>query len=159
MRSSGHLTARHVVTQWRLDADLVTLSACESGLGPMVRGEHFVGFSQAFLLAGSRSVVVSLWPVRDDATSLLMGRFYENLVRSDANSGSLMTKAESLAEAKKWLRELTMADLERLSTTLAPEVRGRLRRRDPDSTPVAVHPFSHPYYWAPFVLVGDPGSR
>ncbi len=156
---SGHLTARHVVTQWRLDADLVTLSACESGLGPMVRGEHFVGFSQAFLLAGSRSVVVSLWPVRDDATSLLMGRFYENLVRSDPNHGILMSKAESLAEAKKWLRELTMTDLERLSTTLSPEVRGRLRRRAPDSTPVAVHPFSHPYYWAPFVLVGDPGSR
>lgn len=157
-RDGGHLTARHVLTQWRLNADLVTLSACESGLGPMVRGEHFVGFSQAFLLAGSRSVVVSMWPVRDDATSLLMNRFYKNMLRSQTPRGAVMTKAESLAEAKKWLRELTMADLERLSTTLSPELRGRKRLRDPQASPTPVQPFSHPYFWASFVLIGDPGN-
>ncbi len=74
----GTITAGEVMSTWKLNADLVTLSACESGLGRQGGGEGFVGFSQAFFLAGARSLVLSLWEVDDRATSLLMTRFYQN---------------------------------------------------------------------------------
>ncbi len=72
----GLLTARHVVQEYALDADLVTLSACQSGLGQL-SGEGMIGFARAFLAAGARSLVVSLWKVDDVATTALMTRFYE----------------------------------------------------------------------------------
>ncbi len=74
----GILTAGEVLGTWKLKAELVTLSACHSGLGRPSGGEGHVGFAQAFFLAGARSLIVSLWEVDDRATSLLMTRFYQN---------------------------------------------------------------------------------
>src|SRR5262249_9219374 len=68
------------VRGWQLDADLVTLSACETGLGQEGGGDGFLGFAQVLFKAGARSLVLSLWKVDDDATALLMQRFYENLL-------------------------------------------------------------------------------
>jgi CHAT domain-containing protein len=155
----GRLTARTIAENWRLDADLVTLSACETALGPYVRGEHFLGFSQAFLLAGSRSVIVSLWPVRDDTTSLLMRRFYQNLLGARSELSAPLPKDESLAEAKRWLRELTALELAELANDVSENWRGTLRRRPATATPQAARPFAHPHYWAPFILIGDPGDH
>jgi CHAT domain-containing protein/predicted negative regulator of RcsB-dependent stress response len=62
-----------------LKASLVTLSACETGLGNINRGDEIVGLSRAFLFAGSSSVIVSLWAVADYPTSILMASFYKNL--------------------------------------------------------------------------------
>ena len=76
----GRLTAAEVLEYWKLDAELVTLSACESGLGRKGGGDGLLGFAQAFLLAGSRSVCLTLWQVDDTATALLMDRFYRNLL-------------------------------------------------------------------------------
>jgi hypothetical protein len=75
----GLLCAREIERQWRLDAELVTLSACESGLGRRVDGEGYLGFAQVLLGAGARHVLASLWPVDDQATTLLMERFYAGL--------------------------------------------------------------------------------
>ncbi len=66
----GLVTAKEIVREWELDADLVVLSACNTGLGKVVGGEGYVGFSHAFLQAGARSLIVSLWKVDDRATSL-----------------------------------------------------------------------------------------
>ncbi|GIZ51743.1 CHAT domain-containing protein [Noviherbaspirillum aridicola] len=63
----------------RLDADLVTLSACETGLGQINTGDDVVGLTRGFLYAGASNVVASLWQVDDEATSQLMIRFYEAL--------------------------------------------------------------------------------
>lgn len=100
----------------KLGADLLVLSACETGRGKDVRGEGLVGLTRAFLYAGARSLVVSLWPVQDTTTPELMVGFYSHLAPGQS-------KAQALRQAKLQMIE---------------EGRG------------------HPYYWAPFVLAGDP---
>src|SRR5262249_41623154 len=68
----GRLGARAVLEKWELQAELVTLSACETAWGRPGGGDGLLGFAQAFLKAGSRSVCLSLWKVDDSATALLM---------------------------------------------------------------------------------------
>jgi len=150
----GRLTARQV-RDWKLTADLVTLSACETGLGPRIRGQHFVGFSQAFLIAGAKAVVVSHWRVRDDATSLLMRRFYQNLLARRDGLKRPMGKADALAEAKDWLRNLTGEEVDRMLGDLPPNVRSTVERRRANVKIRSAKPFENPYFWAPFVLIGD----
>jgi CHAT domain-containing protein len=79
-----------VLEQWHLNAELVTLSACQTALGKYERGEGFVGFAQALILSGSRSVCLSLWKVDDAATALLMERFYQNLLGKREGLSSLL---------------------------------------------------------------------
>jgi CHAT domain-containing protein len=156
----GRLTAEQVLRTWRLDADLVTLSACGTGLGANTRGEGLLGFSQALFRAGARAAVLSLWPADDRATSLLMARFYENLLGTPDGAVSPMPKAAALAEAKRWLRGLGADEVGRLTADLprglpAGTPRGVRREADPPAAD-APRQFAHPYYWAAFVLVGDP---
>lgn len=80
--SNGMLTVDKLYTL-QLDADLVTLSACETGLSKVANGDDLVGLTRGFLYAGSSSIVASLWKVDDLATSLLMTRFYRELRGSD----------------------------------------------------------------------------
>jgi CHAT domain-containing protein/Tfp pilus assembly protein PilF len=77
----GVLQVREVMTL-NLSADVVTLSACETGLGRMLNGEGVVGLTRAFLQAGAHGVTVSLWNVNDAATAELMQRFYRGLRRN-----------------------------------------------------------------------------
>src|SRR6185369_2872901 len=67
------------IMRLRLNADLVTLSSCQSGLGKILAGEGVMGMTRAFFYAGAQSLVVSLWSVNDAATAALMKRFYSNL--------------------------------------------------------------------------------
>jgi CHAT domain-containing protein/tetratricopeptide (TPR) repeat protein len=78
-RDNGLLQAWEIFDELRLDADLVTLSACDSGLGKEMGGEGLVGLVRAFQFAGSRSVLASLWGVGDVSTSRFMERFYQHL--------------------------------------------------------------------------------
>jgi hypothetical protein len=160
----GRLTAAEVLEYWKLDAELVTLSACESGLGREGGGDGLLGFAQAFLLAGSRAVCLTLWEVDDTATALLMDRFYRNLLGKREDGAKPMGKAAALHEAKQWLRTLPAdAALERLGTLTKGVVRGERPAREvmhavpkpPDAGP-EYKPYAHPRYWAAFVLIGDP---
>ena len=60
---------------------LVTLSACESGLGRIAQGDEVLGFTRSFLAAGTSSLIASLWPVSDDATAILMSTLYAELAK------------------------------------------------------------------------------
>ncbi|MFZ9046142.1 MAG: CHAT domain-containing protein [Cyclobacteriaceae bacterium] len=102
----------------KLNARLVTLSACETGLGKITAGEGIVGLSRALLYAGADNLVVSLWTVSDTATANLMKDFYKSyLSSSDRSLASAMRKAK-----------IDMIQSEQ---------------------------YSAPYYWSPFVLIGQ----
>ncbi|MBL8214495.1 MAG: CHAT domain-containing protein [Bryobacterales bacterium] len=89
----------------RLNADLVTLSACQTGLGRVVAGEGVLGLTRAFLYAGVRSVAVSLWNVNDAATAELMKAFYRNLSQGMAKPEALrMAKLNLIRGARKTWR-------------------------------------------------------
>jgi len=104
----------------KLDADLVVLSACDTGAGKRVTGEGLVGLARAFFYAGTPSLVVSLWPVSEDSAPKVMLDFYRRLKEGEG-------KGEALGRSK--------LDLLRTGA------------------------YAHPFYWAPFVLVGDPKSK
>src|SRR5262249_24323203 len=98
--SDGTITAEQIARTWELDADLVVLSGCETGLGRAAGGEGYLGCAQPLFAKGARSLVLSLWKVDDNATALLMTRFYRNLLGRRAGLKAPMPKAEALAEAK-----------------------------------------------------------
>jgi CHAT domain-containing protein len=153
----GRLTAERILRRWKLDADLVTLSACETGVGKFSGGEGYVGFSQALFVAGARGLVLSLWQVEDAATALLMTRFYENLLGTPEGTVKPMSKALALAEAKRWLRGLGPDDVRELTKDLSKRgTRGRVERRPAGAPASTARTYEHPYYWAGFILIGDP---
>jgi CHAT domain-containing protein/Tfp pilus assembly protein PilF len=159
----GKLSVETILKHWTLDAELVTLSACQTGLGAHAQGEGMLGFAQALLQKGARSVLLSRWKVDDNATALLMVRFYENLLGKRERLKSPLGKAESLREAKQWLRTLTREEVEKRLTKLVDGVprgeRGTIGKLPPERKAEAGkddRPFEHPYYWAAFVLIGDP---
>ena len=94
--NDGILTVGELYSM-NLEADLVTLSACETGLGKIASGDDVVGLTRGFLYAGSRSIVASLWSVDDKATATLMQAFYANLAS--------MNKREALRQAQIKARE------------------------------------------------------
>jgi CHAT domain-containing protein len=93
----GHLRAREI-HRMQLQADLVVLSACETALGRVVRGEGVLGLARAFLFAGAESVVASLWEVADISTADFMTHLYRSMVRESK------TPAEAILEARAALR-------------------------------------------------------
>jgi CHAT domain-containing protein len=99
-----------------LNAHLVMLSACETGLGKEKRGEGVIGLTRAFMYAGSPTVGVSLWSVADKSTAELMTDFYRRLLAPSSPTAAMREAQLAMISGKK---------------------------------------YSAPFYWAPFVLVGD----
>ncbi len=73
----------------KFDADLVVLSACETGLGKLSKGEGIIGLTRAIIYSGANNMVVSLWSVADNSTSQLMIDFYSNMLNGQDYSTAL----------------------------------------------------------------------
>ena len=84
------------ISNLKLKSDLVTLSACETGLGRQYDGEGIVGLTRAFLYAGAKNIIVSLWQVNDKSTSDLMIDFYKGILTKRKNQNY----SQSLRKAK-----------------------------------------------------------
>lgn len=88
-QDNGLLQAWEIFESVRLDADLVTLSACDSALGQEIGGEGILGLTRAFQYAGARSVLASLWSVADASTATLMKSFYTHLSQGETKDAAL----------------------------------------------------------------------
>ncbi len=113
--ADGWLTVADVY-DLKLNASLVTLSGCDTGLNTLAIGDEILGMTRGFLYAGASSLLVSLWAVSDTSTLALMETFYRGLCKGKS-------KAQAIRDAQV----------------------GMLRKRKY---------WSHPYYWAPFILIG-----
>jgi len=109
------------------DVELLTLSACNTGVSIPGDGREIDGLGMLAQRKGARAVMATLWSVFDPSTSEFMRSFYRSWT-----TGSMVSKAEALQHAQ--LAFLLAAD-----------------QADPSATP----PFAHPYYWAPFILIGN----
>jgi CHAT domain-containing protein len=132
-KEDGFLTVGEVYGL-ELTSDLVTLSACELGLGKLEKGEGVIGFTRAFMYAGTPSVAVSLWSVADDRTAVLMQDFYKNMANG-------MPRDRALQQAQ--VSMIHQADSKNTSMN---------RATQPVNS--ATESANHPYFWAPFVLYG-----
>jgi CHAT domain-containing protein len=87
----------------KLPAELVVLSACQTGLGKEIRGEGIVGLTRGFMYAGVPRVIVSLWSVNDRATEELMARFYEKLLKENLRPSAALRQAQvEMWKQKSW---------------------------------------------------------
>jgi CHAT domain-containing protein len=145
-KEDGRLEVREIFGM-DLKANLVVLSGCDTALGKLSTGDELVGLTRAFIYAGTPSVVASLWSVDDSSTAQLMASFYRNL--------KTMSKAEALRQA-----QLELIRGEGRSDLLARRGVGGIGKlgetpEQPASQAPSSVSTSHPYFWAPFILVGD----
>jgi len=115
--NDGYLQVHEIFGLDLRNANLVVLSACETGLSKIYGGDDLVGLSRGFIYAGTPSLLATLWGVDDQSTAILMKEFYKNWYTKG------LSKPEALRQA-----QLTLKDM--------PEYR-------------------HPFYWAPFIMIGD----
>jgi CHAT domain-containing protein len=139
----------------KMAADLVALSACESGISEQRQGDELVGLTRALLVAGAQSVLASRWKVNDLSTSVLMQTFYEGWVKNR------LPKAEALRRAQCRVMDLTASELSDAAHSRLAGVStrdfGGVAGPDtgtPSSDP-GVALFAAPRHWAAFTLVGD----
>ena len=128
--SDGKLTTRDIYGL-NLNSELVFLSACRSGMGK-VSGDGVLGLTRAFLYAGTRSVVATLWDVADEPTGALVASFYKNVSQGK-------DRAQALRAAQLSVLAQLRAGKMRVSTP-----RGQLTLPE------------NPVFWGSFVLIGEP---
>src|SRR5262249_53723384 len=93
----------HDIYNLKLGADLVVLSACQTGLGKEVKGEGLIGLTRGFMYAGAPRVVASLWKVDDRATAELMKQFYRRMLTSGMRPAEALREAQiALLGQKRW---------------------------------------------------------
>lgn len=159
--ADGALDAQDVLHSLELDAELVTLSGCDTGLSQIMRGDELIGFTRAFLYAGAPSALVSQWVVNDLSTCILMKHFYASLGVFGDGALPPAAKAIALQKASRALANLTAGEVhdELLGFGLgAGEADAHVRAlADALGASLALQTrlFDHPFYHAPFFLVGD----
>ncbi len=98
----GYLRAQDVFNL-NLPAEVVVLSACQTGLGKEIKGEGMIGLTRGFMYAGAPRVIVSLWSVNDAATADLMGLFYKGMLEHRMRPAAALRAAQiSLAKGERY---------------------------------------------------------
>ncbi|WP_138431064.1 CHAT domain-containing protein [Fodinibius saliphilus] len=120
-----------------IQSDMVVLSACNTGLGKVVKGEGMLGMQRSFFYAGASTVVVSLWNVYDRSTASFMTEFYKALKNTPSDEGW----TDSMLRWIGWNESIPFGHKAKAMR------KAKLK--------MIKHPlFNHPVYWAPFVVVG-----
>jgi CHAT domain-containing protein/Tfp pilus assembly protein PilF len=125
------------------NVELIVLSACETAVGdvPLGNGEEILGFGYLMQLAGADAAIASLWRVSDGGTQALMDAFYTALKNGHTKAEALRLAQTALIESDRSVVEDERADVE-IASDRAPSPNGGRN-------------LSHPYYWAPFILIGN----
>jgi CHAT domain-containing protein len=135
---------------WKFNSvDLITLSACETGLGGGRdgNGREIEGFGVLVQKQGAKGVLATLWSVADQSTSIFMQELYRS--RQEKH----LTKAEALREAQL---ALINGNHKRPTTIkLAPSINNVTTNKAPAFIPDPAKLYAHPFYWAPFILMGN----
>ena len=152
-----------VLRELRLNADLVCLSACETGQSHIMQGDELVGLTRAFLYAGTPSLVVSQWVVDELSTRLLMEHFYGELKNIPISTRG--ANAEALGRSQVFIKNLRLEPLHDLLRQKLGDEQTTQQHLQVLADSIGLGPveslrgdeclLSHPYYWAPFFLVGD----
>ena len=102
-RAQDGFLRKHEIYNLRLPAEVVVLSACQTGLGKEIKGEGLIGLTRGFMYAGAQRVVASLWQVDDLATAQLMKHFYEAMLRDGLRPAAALRSAQiELMKEKRW---------------------------------------------------------
>jgi CHAT domain-containing protein/Tfp pilus assembly protein PilF len=142
---SGETANLKEIGNWTLNnVDLVVLSACETGIGGKFgNGEEILGLGYQFQSRGVRATIASLWQVSDGGTQVLMNGFYNALKQQK------ITKAEALRQAQ-------IALITNDYSAVGGKRGGLFVEGDGSKKPNATNSkLEHPYYWAPFILIGN----
>ncbi|WP_199324114.1 CHAT domain-containing tetratricopeptide repeat protein [Coleofasciculus sp. FACHB-SPT36] len=132
--------------------EVTVLSACNTAIGDIKIGEGVFGLRRAFAVAGSKTLVMSLWPVPDKVTALLMQRFFDNLQCG-------LGRADALQKAQNYIRTITVKELRQ--STLGAEVLSELPcpEKLPTQTSISCQEedrlLEHPFFWGAWVCQGD----
>jgi tetratricopeptide (TPR) repeat protein len=132
--------------------EVTVLCACQSAVGDTRSGEGVFGLRRAFAVAGAKTLVMSLWSVPEQASTLLVDRFFTNLLNG-------LGRRDALEEAQNYIRHITIAELRQ--SRLGLEILRKLMD-DPSfsaQTPIqgqeGDHPLAHPYYWGAWICQGE----
>jgi len=145
-RNDGQLTVSEIF-DLNLNSRLVVLSACETGLGMLSTGDEMIGLSRAFIYAGTPAIIVSLWPVEDATTALLMTRLHQYY-----SAGYGIQKALTYAQ-RDLLNSNFTSSVERGANQVVWENALKYEIESGNKSKAR-----NPFFWAPFVLIGFGGK-
>ena len=149
----GFLFAQEVAQLDLRGNEIAVLSACNTAMGDVKAGEGVFGLRRAFAIAGTKTLVMSLWPVPDKATALLMERFFNNLQAG-------FRKAPALQEAQDYIRGITVKELRESElgrNVLDGLLNVRLNNIDSEQWAELEEqkPLQHPFYWGAWICQGE----
>jgi CHAT domain-containing protein/Tfp pilus assembly protein PilF len=131
------------ISNWRLSkVDLVVLSACQTGISDRLPsqkgdGKEILGLGYQFQKSGAKATLSSLWRVSDQGTQVLMAAFYKHLTTGKFSTIAALQQAQT---------DMIEGDRARLT---------QLNQNRALTNAISDKPLSHPYYWAPFILIGN----
>jgi CHAT domain-containing protein len=144
-KNDGQLTVNEIF-DLNLKSKLVVLSACETGLGSLSTGDELIGLSRAFIYAGTPAIIVSLWPVEDASTALLMTRLHQYY-----SAGYRLQYALTLAQ-RDLINNNFETSIKRGGSIV---VWDKVLKHEIESGNKSKE--KNPFFWAPFILIGYGG--